>query len=116
MKNKIIGIVNLFFGIINILLFIGLLQAIFKMNQLYADLGVPSSSRFFEYWDAGIIVIMIVANIFFSIKNLTKSKYPNKYFILGLICALLTFFIGGAVVSFLTFAIINPLYYLPSQP
>jgi hypothetical protein len=116
-KYKIVGIIDLFFGIPQFLISIIFPLSVFpKLSQMYADFNVNSQLNLTSgYVVALLIFIIAITNIFLGIKGLTISKEKEKYFKYGIISAVATFFLTGILVAILNFSIISPIYNLTSQ-
>lgn len=116
-KYKIVGIINLFFGISLFLMSIFFLLSVFpKLSQMYADFNVSSQLNLMSgYIVVLLIFIIAIMNLFLGAKGLTVSKEKEKYFKYGIISIVTTFFLMGILVAILNFSIISPVYNLTPQ-
>jgi hypothetical protein len=116
-KYKIVGIIDLFFGISQLLISIIFPLSIFpKLSQIYADFNVNSQLNLTSgYIVVLLIFIIAITNILLGVKGFTMSKEKEKYFKYGIISAVATFFLTGILVAILSFGVMSPIYNLTSQ-
>ena len=116
-KYKIVGIVDLFFGIPQLLISIVFPLSVFpKLSQMYSDFNVNSQLNLTSgYIVVMLILIIAITNLFLGVKGFTETKEKDKYFKYGIISAVATFFLTGILVAILNFSIISPIYNLTSQ-
>lgn len=116
-KYKIVGIIDLFFGISQFLISIIFPLSVFpELSKMYADFNVNSQLNFTSgYIVVMFILIIAVTNLFLGVKGFTKTNEKDKYFRYGIISVVVTFFLTGILVAILNFSIISPIYNLTSQ-
>lgn len=115
-KYKIVGIINILFGIPQLLISSLPLFIVPKLSSLYTDFNVKSQQNFISGYIVAILIFaMAMINLFLGVKGFTKSKKKEKYFKYGIISASVTFFLTGILVLVMVSTVILPIYSLTSQ-
>lgn len=114
--NKVIGLINLFFGIVEILVGIPyLLFTIPRLYKMYENLKVDLPySLSMAYLYAALLILLGFINVLSGLGNFNiifknKSELMHK---VGLFLVILSFVITGLVVSGMINSMINPVYNL----
>lgn len=111
-KYNIVGIINIFLGIPQLLMAVIFPLSVFpKHVSLYSDFYLNATPDFTSgYVAASIMLLIAITNLFLGAKGFTEKKEKNKYFKLGIVSAITTFFVTGILVVILNISIIPPLY------
>ena len=114
MKYYLAGLTNILLGLL-ILSIVFLFEYLIvpKLLGVYqglsATLPAPNSSVFLFYTMLG------VSNLMLGVATIRKSPNRHHYFCLGLTALIVSFFLSGFFVSYLTDRVLNPLYDLTSS-
>ncbi len=116
-KYKIVGIIDLILGILQLLFSIVIPLSVFStLRQLYYAINTHYQMNLMNvYVIVTLILLMAALNLFLGAKGLTGSKEKERYFKYGIISAVTTLFLTGILGSILIFSIISPIYNLTSQ-
>jgi hypothetical protein len=103
-KYKLVGIVDLFFGVLQLILSIFLPYAVFYLiSRLYpSNVSDNFQFRLFSAENSYVLIILFIAiiNIFLGIKSVYSSK-NNIYFKFGFVAAIINFLFLGIFISLL---------------
>jgi len=115
-KYKIVGIIDLILGILQLLFSIVIPLSVFStLRQLYYAINTHYQMNLMNvYVIVTLILLMAALNLFLGAKGLTGSKEKERYFKYGIISAVATLFLTGILGSILISSIISPIYNLGS--
>ena len=116
-KYKIVGLINLLFGLLQLFLPIMLwVSVIPKLTEIYSNFQVNNQPNLTLLFGALILLFIFgLTNIILGVMGFKKIKEKEKIFQYGIMVAVVTFFLMGALVSFLVSSIISHLYNITSQ-
>lgn len=116
-KYKIVGIINLFFGVTNFAVSVFFPLSVFpKLSRVYSDVNVSSQPNLTSGYIVVILFLIIaITNLFLGVKGFTGTKEKEKYFKYGIISAIATFFMTGILVAILNLTTVSQIYDLTSQ-
>lgn len=115
-KYKIVGILNLFLGVLEVVYpLFALIFTLPKLTRLYSDFGAEMPSFTPTYLILGIVVLIGVGNLFFGFNLISKSGKKDKYFKYALILVIASLLLGGVFYSITSLSVILPIYNLTSQ-
>jgi len=115
-KYKIVGIVNLFLGALEIICpLFALIFTIPRITALYSEFNAEGPSLVPTYLVLGILILMGIGNLFFGFNLISKSEKKDKYFKYALILIIASFLLGGVFSSIASLSVILPIYNLTSQ-
>jgi hypothetical protein len=115
-KYKIVGILNLFLGVSEIIYpLFALAFAITRLTTLYSGFSTEVPSFISIYLILGVVISMGAGNLFLGFNLVSKSGKKDKYFKYALILLIASFLLGGILSGIATLSIISPIYNLTSQ-
>jgi len=114
-KYKIIGIITLFLGLIQLILVLSfLIFTVPRLIEIYRQFeSQPNLTT--VYTISALILTASFINLFLGVKNFQENKEKERYFNYSLISVIVTFFLGGILVSMLNLSALLPLYNLTSR-
>ncbi len=115
-KYKVVGLINIFFGVIQILASVSQLYLNAQLGKLYAEFNVNAGSNLMVA-KIGVIALLAFAlyNLYLGMKNLSQSKQKDQYLKRGIVAAIVSLVISALAVIFLIVTIILPIYSLNQQ-
>lgn len=115
MKYKVLGVVNLIIGFLQISIsLLTLFVTIPSLRTLYAGYDVEAPNFALIYLMYFIIIVAGIINLFLSFKLFSNATNKEKYFIYGMISTIITLIFIGASYAFSLFSIILPIYNVTS--
>lgn len=116
-KYKIMSLVNLFFGVIQILFSVILpLFLIPGLKEMYSGMDIDTGLSFTSVYVITIFSIIVgITNLILGIKGFTSNNKKDKCFKYGTVLAVISFFLPIVFVVILNFSVIYPIYNLTSQ-
>ena len=115
-KYKIVGSINIFFGLVQILG--SIIIPLFVMNKLtrmYETFEVNLKTPSGMYVVLGIIFVVGIINIFVGIKAFNSKKGNNKVYTTSMVVAIFSIIITPILAGVLVTLVITPIYSLMNQ-
>lgn len=115
-KSKVVGGINIFFGIIQVLASVSQLFLNVQLGKLYSEFNVNAGANLMVA-KVGVFALFIFAlvNLFLGVKNFSQTKQKDQYLKSGIIAAIISLLVSAAAVIFLIVTIILPIYSLNQQ-
>ena len=115
-KYKVVGILNFFFGFIQVVFpLLTLVLVIPKLSALYTELDVEVS-LVPAFLSSGLCLLVGGTNLFIGARLFSKEKKSRqKYFTIGLILAIGSFAFAGILTYLNALSAVMPIYSLTSQ-
>lgn len=115
-KYKIIGVVNLLFGIFQVVcpLFI-IFITLPRLTAMYSEFNVQGAFLTPTYLILGVVMLIGIGNLFFGFSLVSKSEKKEKYFKYALMLIIASFLFGGILFSIASLSTILPIYNLTSH-
>lgn len=115
-KYKVVGLINIFFGVIQLLASASQLYLNIQLGNLYKEFNVQAGTNLIVA-KVGLAMLFALAlvNFYLGVKGLSQSKLKEVYFKRGIISAITSLAISVFVVIFLIVTIILPIYSLNQQ-
>ncbi|OGG01704.1 hypothetical protein A2W14_03755 [Candidatus Gottesmanbacteria bacterium RBG_16_37_8] len=115
-KYKIIGAVNFFLGIFEIVYpLIVILFTIPRLTELYAEFQAKGPNLIPTYIILSIVMLMGVGNFILGVKLFSKSENKEKFFKIAIILIIASFLLGGVITKIASLSVIMPIYNLTSE-
>lgn len=116
MKYTLVAVVNLFFGIIQLIFpLIFLLFIIPSLKEIYASFNGAPNTLSTSHLIIAVSLILGSLNIWISIKLFSKStvlEKREKYVKYGIISAIISFLTLGLLLGSLSITVMSPMYNL----
>lgn len=112
-KYKIVGTTNLLMGIFSLVIpLISLSFVLPKVTQVYNEFGATSNLTG-SYLAIGFGILLGLINLLFAYKLFsTKTVKKDKFFGIGIVTAIGTFFLSGVVSAIISMSALSPIYNL----
>lgn len=116
-KYKIVGIINLLLGGLQIIYpLFALLFTLPRLTRLYSEFNAEGPSFTTTYLVLGFVIFVGLANLFLGLKLFSKAEgITKKYFKYGLALVIVSFLLMGLFSSIASLSIALPIYNLTSQ-
>lgn len=116
-KYKILGIINIIFGFIQIPVPIILVFIVIpQLTILYKSLNIKQPSLIPTYAVLIFLIVLGLINISIGVKLFLKStQNKEKYFTIGIVAIILIFLSAGSSMAITVTSIITPIYKLTSE-
>lgn len=115
-KYKIVGIVNLIAGVIQIIFsLLFLLSTLPKLASIYSNINKEGPSYPAAYLMFGLIILLGIASLVAGFKLMRGYENREKYLKFGLALIIIAVSLSGFLVSVAVVSIIMPLYSLTSE-
>ena len=115
-KSKLVGGINIFFGVIQLLASVSQLFLNAQLSKLYSEFNVNAGANLVVA-KVGVLALIIFAlvNLYLGVKNISQTKQKDPYLKSGIIAAIVSLLVSAAAVIFLIVTIILPIYSLNQQ-
>ena len=115
-KYKLVGFINIFFGVIQLLASASQLYLNIQLGKLYSDFNVNAGANLIVA-KIGLVLLFAFAlvNLYLGFKGVTKNTQKEVYFKRGTIAAIASLVLSVFAVGFLIVTIILPIYSLNQQ-
>ncbi len=115
-KYKVVGLINIFFGVIQLLASASQLYLNIQLGNLYREFNVQAGTNLIVA-KIGLALLLALAliNLYLGATGLSQSKQKEVYLKRGIISAITSLAISVFVIIFLIVTIILPIYSLNQQ-